>query len=139
MSTINPYINFNGNAEKAFEFYKSVFGGEFTTKMKFKDVASEHTLPPTEGEKIMHVSLPIGPNTVLMGCDVPETYGKAIVGTNFNISVSTESTEEADKLFAGLSKGGTVTMPLEKTFWGSYFGMLTDQFDIQWMVSYDYK
>ena len=87
----------------------------------------------------MHIALPIGQGTMLMGSDQPEVYGKATIGTNFYISISTESEEEANKLFNGLSAGGQVTMPLEKAFWGSYFGMFKDKIDIQWMVSYDYN
>ncbi len=139
MAAVNPYLNFNGNTEEAFNFYKSVFGGEFPMVMRFKDVPSEHKMSESEGEKIMHIALPIGLGTVLMGSDVPEAFGKAVVGTNFYISISTQSEEEANKLFNGLSAGGQVTMPMGKVFWGSYFGMFKDKFDVQWMVSYDYN
>lgn len=139
MAALNPYLNFNGNAEEAFNFYKSVFGGEFPMMMRFKDVPSEYKMGESDGEKIMHIALPIGQGTMLMGSDVPEAMGKAITGTNFYISVFTASEEEADKLFNGLSAGGQVIMALEKTFWGDYFGMLKDKFDIQWMVNYSYN
>lgn len=144
MTAVNPYLNFSGSCEEAFNFYKSVFGGEFVTVMRFKDVPSEeldesHQLPESEGEKIMHVALPIGQGTILMGSDTPAAMGSVTPGTNFSISISTDSEAEADKLFSGLSASGQATMPLNKTFWGAYFGMLTDKFGVQWMVSYDYN
>lgn len=139
MAAVNPYLNFNGNTEEAFNFYKSVFGGEFPTVMRFKDVPSEYKMSESEGEKIMHITLPIGQGTILMGSDVPEAMGKATTGTNFYISINTESEEEANKLFKGLSEAGQVTMRLEKSFWGAYFGMFKDKFGVQWMVNYDYN
>ncbi|MBA2563173.1 MAG: VOC family protein [Chitinophagaceae bacterium] len=139
MAALNPYLNFNGNAEEAFNFYKSVFGGEFPMVMRFKDVPPEHQMGESDGEKIMHIALPIGKGTVLMGSDVPEMYGKTTMGTSFYISISAESEEEANKLFNGLSADGQVTMPLEKAFWGDYFGMFKDKFGVQWMVNYDYN
>ncbi len=137
MAVINPYLMFNGNTEEAFNFYKSVFGGEFAMVMRNKDVPLENKMPGVEDDKIMHIALPIGPGNVLMGNDVPEKTDKLITGTNFFISIHTQSQDEADKLFNGLSAGGQVTMPLQNTFWGSYFGMLKDKFGVQWMVSYD--
>jgi PhnB protein len=137
MATINPYLNFSGNCEDAFNFYQSVLGGEFTTLMRFKEVPSEGNLPASEGEKIMHVALPIGPGTILMGSDRPEAMGPVTSGNNFHISVQTESEAETTRIFKGLSAGGAVSMPLQETFWGATFGMLTDQFGIQWMVNYD--
>jgi PhnB protein len=144
MKAVNPYLNFSGNCEEAFNFYKSVFGGEFLTVMRFKDVPAEeldesHQLPDSEGEKIMHVALPLGPGTILMGSDTPSTMGSVTTGTNFSISISTDNEAEATELFNKLSAGGQVTMPLDKAFWGDYFGMLTDKFGVQWMVSYDYN
>ena len=139
MATVHPYLNFNGTAEAAFTFYRSVFGGEFTFIAKFKDMPSEvPSMGADEGEKIMHVSLPIG-NTVIMGSDIPASYPAGIMGTNFNVSVNTDSEAEADKIFNGLSAGGKVLMPIAKTFWGAYFGMFTDKFGVQWMVNYDYN
>lgn len=139
MKAVNPYLNFNGNCEAAFEFYKSVFGGEFATVMRFKETPSEvMEVPASEAEKIMHMALPIGPETMLMGSDVPEGMGPFTPGTNFAISISADSEAEATALFNKLSAGGQVTMPLDKAFWGDYFGMLTDKFGVQWMVSYDY-
>ena len=140
MAQINPYINFNGNAEEAFTFYRSVFGGEFAKVMRFKELSSpEFLVSENEANKIMHISLPIGKN-ILMANDVPESMGK----TNENehrskISISAESKEEADKLFIGLSAGGTIEMPISNSPWGSYFGMFRDKFGIEWMVDYDSK
>ena len=117
--------------------FKSVFGGEFAAVMHFSEMPPEHTLPEGDLKKIMHIALPIGKTSVLMGCDVQETFGNSIIGTNFNVLVTADSKEEADKLFNGLLEGGKVTMPIQDAFWGAYFGMLTDRFDIQWMISYN--
>ena len=138
MASINPHINFNGNAEEAFIFYKSVFGGEFAKIMRFKDLSSP-AFPVAENEsnKIMHIALRIGKN-VLMANDVPEFMGKTNENENRSkIAISTKSKEEADKLFNGLSASGNIIMPMEKTFWGAYFGMFTDKFGINWMVNFD--
>jgi PhnB protein len=140
-NSINPYLTFNGNCEDAFNFYKSVFGGEFPYIGRFKDMPPMEGQPPMSeeaGNMIMHVSLPIGHDTVLMGSDSSNEWGHAThVGNNFNISVNAKSREEADRLYKGLAEGGKQTMPMNQTFWGSYFGMLTDKFDIQWMVSHE--
>jgi PhnB protein len=140
MALINPHINFNGNAEEAFTFYKSVFGGEFAKIMRFKDMASpEFPVAEKEANKIMHIALPIGKN-VLMGNDVPEILGKVDENENRSkISISAESKEEADKLFNGLSVGGQVEMPIMDSPWGSYFGMFRDKYGIEWMVDFDPK
>ena len=137
MALINPYINFNGNAEEAFRFYKSVFGGEFRNLVRFKDMPNpEFPLPAEEADKIMHITLPIGPN-VLMGNDVPSFMGTVNEMENRSkISVSTASREEADKLYKGLSAGGTVEMPLADSPWGSYFAMFRDKYGIEWTVDY---
>lgn len=138
MTTINPYLTFSGNCMEAFEFYKSVFGGEFPYVGKFKDMPENPAYPISEEdkEKIMHISLPISEETVLMGSDSSEAFGKATVpGNNFSISINSKTKEETERLFNGLSEGGQVTMPLNETFWGSYFGMFTDKFGIQWMVN----
>ena len=137
MAAVYPYINFNGNAEEAFSFYKSVFGGEFAMVMRFSDVPAEYKMPESEASRIMHIALPLSRGTLLMGSDVPESMGEVVIGTNFYVSISTDSKEEADKLFNGLSSGGKVQMPMENSFWGAYFGMLTDPFGVQWMLSYD--
>lgn len=140
MAAINPYLTFNGNCEEAFNFYKSVFGGEFPYLGRFNEMPAEYKIPEDQGEKIMHVSLPIGNGTVLMGSDNSKEYGEAtIIGNNFSISLNTDSEDEAKRLFDALSAGGKVSMPLEKTFWGALFGMLVDKFGIQWMVNFDYE
>ena len=140
MALINPHINFNGNAEEAFTFYKSVFGGEFAMIMRFKDLASDHfPVADHEAEKIMHIALPIGQN-VLMGNDAPEILGKVNENENRSkIAISAESKEEADRLFHGLSKGGVIEMPITDSPWGSYFGMFRDKYGIEWMVDFDPK
>lgn len=140
MAQINPYIHFNGNAEEAFVFYKSVFGGEFETVVRFSDMAiQEHPISDNEANKIMHIALPIGAS-ILMGSDTPEFMGRhSEQETRSKISISAESKEEADKLFNGLSAGGTVEMPIEESPWGSYFGMFRDKFGIEWMVDFDPK
>jgi len=139
MPVINPYLNFNGNTEEAFNFYRSVFGGEFATIMRFDQMPPEHKAAENEDNRILHIALPSGKGNMLMGSDVPEAYPKATAGTNFSISVSADSEEDAKKLFNSLSEGGNVMMPLEKAFWGSLFGMFSDKYGIQWMVSYDYN
>jgi PhnB protein len=138
MTLINPYINFNGNAEEAFNFYKSIFGGEFAKVMRFKDLSNpEFPVAENEANKIMHIALPIGKN-VLMANDVPESMGQVNENENRSkISISAESREEADKLFNGLSAGGTIEMPISDSPWGSYFGMFRDKYGIEWMVDFD--
>jgi PhnB protein len=140
MATINPHINFNGNAEEAFNFYKSVFGGEFAKIMRLKDLASpEFPVAPNDANKIMHIALPIGKN-ILMGNDIPESMGKVYENENRSkISISAESKEEADKIFNGLSAGGSVEFPMNDSPWGSYFGMFRDKYGIEWMVDFDSK
>lgn len=139
MPLINPHINFNGNAEEAFTFYKSVFGGEFTKIVRLKDLASaEFPVAAADQNKIMHIALPIGKSNLLMGNDVPEFLGKVNENENRSkISISAESKEEADKLFDGLSSGGQIEVPITDSPWGSYFGMFRDRFGIEWMVDYD--
>ena len=138
MGTVNPYLNFQGNTEEAFDFYKSVFGGEFALKLRFKDTPEKDRVPADEQDKLMHIALPIGKTSVLMATDALESMGHRVTpGTNSHISYHADSKEDADKIFNGLSAGGTVSVPLNQTFWGSYFGMLVDKFGISWMVSYD--
>lgn len=141
MAQINPYIHFNGNAEEAFTFYKSVFGGEFTTIARFKDMAMEgNPVSESEAEKIMHIALPIGKNSVLMASDTPSFMGTHNENENRSkIYISAESKEEADHLFNGLSAGGQVEMPISESPWGTYFGMLRDKFGFEWMVDFDAK
>jgi PhnB protein len=141
MTTVNVYLNFNGNCEEAFNFYKSVFGEEFPYIGRYKDMPPQEGMPPLSKEeenRIMHVSLPISKETMLMGSDAGGEWASNIQqGNNFAISISTDSMEEADRLFNGLSEGGKVTMPMNQTFWGDYFGMFTDKFGINWMVSFN--
>jgi len=140
MALINPYINFNGNAEEAFNFYKSVFGGEFALIIRFKDMSSpEYPVAESDAHKIMHIALPIGKN-VLMANDVPESMGKVNENENRSkISVSAQSREEADKIFNGLSAGGIIEAPIGDSPWGSYFGMFRDKYGIEWLVDFDPK
>jgi PhnB protein len=140
MAQINPHINFNGNAEEAFTFYKSVFGGDFAKIMRFKDLASaEFPVAEHEANKVMHIALPIG-KSILMANDVPEILGRTNENENRSkIAISAESKEEADKLFNGLSVGGQIEMPIADSPWGSYFGMFRDKYGIEWMVDFDPK
>jgi PhnB protein len=142
MAKINPYIHFNGNAEEAFTFYKSVFGGEIAMLVRFKDMPGDPGNPIMENEanRIMHIALPIGKFTVLMASDVPTFMGPVNENENRSkISISTESKEEADQIFNGLSVGGKVEVPIADSPWGSYFGMFRDKYGIEWMVDFDPK
>lgn len=143
MTTINVFLTFNGNCREAFEFYKSVFGGEFPYVGTFGEMPPQEGMPPIPElmkNQIMHISLPISKETVLMGSDAGGEWAPALnMGNNFSISITTDTREEADRLFNGLSDGGTIIMPLGKTFWGAYFGMWTDKFGINWMVNVDLK
>lgn len=138
MALINPHINFNGNAEEAFSFYKSVFGGEFAKIVRFKDLASAgFPVAEHEANKIMHIALPIGKN-FLMANDVPESMGRTNENENRSkILITAESKEEADKLFNGLSADGQIEMPISDSPWGSYFGMFRDKYGIEWMIDFD--
>lgn len=140
MPKLNPYLNFAGNAEEAFGFYRSVFGGEFTTVVRFKDMPMEGVRIPTQDEsKIMHIGLPIGPDQVLMASDALESLGQTLVpGNNVYISITPETKEEAKRLFEALAVGGTVEMPIADQVWGDYYGSLRDRFGVQWMVNYSY-
>jgi PhnB protein len=140
MASINPHINFNGNAEEAFKFYKSVFGGEFTKIIRFKELAGPGIpIPENEAEKIMYIALPVGKN-LLMANDVPESMGRVNENENRSkIFISAESRAEADKLFNGLSAGGTIEAPIGDSPWGTYFGMFRDKYGIEWMIDFDPK
>ena len=140
MTTINPWINFNGNAEEAFTFYKSVFGGEFAKLTRFKDLAGpEFPVAENEAQKIIYIALPIGKN-MLIANDVPESMGRVSESENRSkISIGAGSKEEAEKLFNGLSAGGTIEMPIVDSPWGTYFGMFRDKYGIEWMVEFDSK
>ncbi len=138
MAAISPYLMFDGTCEAAFAFYKSVFGGEFEDMKRYKDMST----PEMQAEsgramdRIMHVALPIGPHSVLMGCDTHPKMGTPVKGDDFNIALMPSSEAEASHLFHKLAEGGRVNMPLDKAPWGAYFGMLTDKFGIEWMVNY---
>ncbi len=140
MATINPHINFNGNAEEAFNFYKSVFGGEFGKIIRLKELSSpEFPVPESDTEKIMHISLAIGKNK-LIGNDVPSFMGQVNENENRSkISISADSREEADKIFNGLSSGGSVEVPMSDSPWGVYFGMFRDKYGIEWIVEFETK
>lgn len=142
MATVNIYLTFNGNCEEAFRFYQSVFGGDFSYLGRFKEMPKEEEnckpMDETDGDKIMHVTLPISKETCLMGSDtVGEWTSHFKQGNNFSVSINADSKEDADKLFNALSTGGQVAMPMDQTFWGAYFGMFTDKFGINWMVNFD--
>ncbi len=138
MTTINPWINFNGNSEEALTFYKSIFGGEFTKIIRFKDIASsEFPVSEADADKIMLITLPIGKSNMLMANDVPSFMGKVSENENRSkISVSAENKEEAEAIFNGLSVGGQVEVPMGESAWGTYFGMLRDKYGIEWVVEY---
>ena len=135
MKASNITIMFNGNTEDAFNFYKSVFGGEFITLQRMKDIPGDHPMSPEAAEKILYVALPVG-NSVIMGMDVPESRPPINAGNNFMVTLDTSSEEETTRFFNALAEGGNITMPLANQFWGAFFGMVTDKFGIQWMLSY---
>jgi PhnB protein len=139
MKSFNPYLNFSGNAEEAFNFYKSIFGGEFAMVMRFSDIPEKDNIPEELLDKIMHIALPVGNGNMLMASDSLEALGQKLVqGNNHYFMLGVESKTEADDLFAKLSVNGTVEMELQDTFWGDYYGSFTDQFGIQWMIDYEY-
>lgn len=141
MALINPHILFKGNTLEAFEYYRSVFGGEFTKIIRLKDLPVNPQYPVTEsaGNKIVHIGLPIGNAGMLMGSDVAEQFmdHELITGNRYTISIKAQSKEEADRLFEKLSAGGEVEMPLEESLWGTSFAMFSDKYGIQWMLDYD--
>jgi len=141
MATVNAYLTFNGSCEAAFQFYKSVFGGEFATFSTFGDMPpmEGHELPDSAKKMVMHVALPISKETVLMGSDANPMMGIVTIGQNISLAVGADSKEEADRIFNSLSEGGEITMPIADMFWGAYFGMLKDKFANVWMVNFDYK
>ena len=140
MTKLNTYLNFAGNAEEAFGFYKSVFGGSFTSIVRFKDMPMEGVkIPKKDENKIMHIALPIGRDDVLMASDTLESLGQTLIqGNNVYISVHPETKEEADRIFKALSAGGTIEMPIANQPWGDYWGSFRDRFGVQWMVDYAY-
>lgn len=139
MAIINPYLNYNGNTEEAFNFYKSVFGGEFKMIVRFKDMPHhEQPLSESDANKIMHIALPVGKNNILMATDFIESIGQKMKESNrYSISINAESKDEANKLFNGLSEGGQIEVPIADSPWGSYFGLFKDKFGIQWLVDFD--
>jgi PhnB protein len=140
MTTVNPYLTFNGNCEDAFNFYKSVFGGEFTYFGRFKEMPDDTVVPEEFKEKILHVSLPVSNETVLMGSDTDPVFAPTVTpGNNISLSINAETEDDAKRFFSALSDGGRIIMPLEKTFWGALYGMFTDKFGINWIVNYDYN
>ena len=143
MAKINPHLLFKGNTEEAFEFYKSVFGGEFAKIMRLKDLPGDPNNPISEsqGNKIMNIALPIGKSNILMGSDVAEQFmdQELVTGNRHTIAISAESKEEAEKIFNGLSVDGFIEIPLAESHWGSYFGMFSDKYGIQWMIDFDPK
>jgi PhnB protein len=141
MATLNSYLNFDGTAEAAFNFYKSIFGGEFQMLQFIKDMpGGADNFPENERNRVMHVALPIGDGSILMASDIlPSAGHKLHVGNNHFINITPKSEEEATKLFQALSADGQITMPLEKMFWGALFGTCTDKFGVQWMVNYQLK
>ena len=135
MTKLNPYLSFNGNAEEAFNFYKSVFGGDFGALMRWGDNAEAcKEMSDTDKNLIMHISLPVG-DSVIMASDSP--MGPLNVGNNFNVAISPETRQDADRFFSGLSEGGNVTCPMQDMFWGGYFGSFTDKFGINWLINHD--
>ena len=141
MAQINPHINFNGNAEEAFTFYKSAFGGEFTKIVRFKDLASaDFPVAEKEENKIMHIALRIGEHSLLMANDVPEIMGKTNENENRSkIVISADSKQQADKLFSGLAAGGQIEAPIGDSPWGTYFGCFRDKYGIEWIVEFEPK
>lgn len=138
MTKLNTYLNFPGNTEEAFNFYKSVFGGEFTSVTRFKDMEIEGlTVPEEDQDKIMHMGLPIGEHNVLMATDTLASLGQELVqGNNVYISVHPSSKEEADRIFDALSEGADIEMAMAQQAWGDYYGSLKDKFGVKWMVNY---
>lgn len=140
-TTVNVYLTFNGDCKEAFDFYKSVFGGEYTNISTFGEMPPQEGMPPVpddEKDLIMHVALPISKETMLMGSDTGAEWARNFKkGNNFSISINTASKQDADRIFNELSDGGKVMMPMDNTFWGSYFGMFSDKFGINWMVSFE--
>jgi len=143
MTTVNVYLTFNGNCRTAFEFYKSVFGGDFQYVGTFSEIPEQEGMPSIPDEmkdQIMHISLPISKETILMGSDAGGDWApKLIMGNNFSVSVLTDDKQEAERVFNALAEGGNITMPLSNQFWGAYYGMLTDKYGINWMVNCDLK
>lgn len=139
MAKIDPYLIFNGDCGAAFDFYRSIFGGDFAAKMKFSDMPGDQPCPTDDASKVLHVSLPVGSGTILMGSDCPSSQPPVAMGNNIMLSISPDSKEDADRIFAALSAGGVAKLPMQDMFWGAYFGMLSDKFGINWQINFDTK
>jgi len=140
MLNINAYLHFMGKTEEAMNFYKSILGGEFTIFGRFRDVPGAENMNPEDQKKIMHISLTTKNGIVIMVTDSLESMGQQVnLGNNVHLCIQAESETEVDKLFAALSAGGKVEMPVNKTFWGAYFGMCQDKYGVQWMINYTYN
>ena len=139
MKNLNIYIHFKNKCEEAFSFYQSVLGGEYSAFSRYGEMPPQEGMPPLSEEDkhlVLHVSLPVGNQTMLMGSDMAGPWGNGLSeGNNFAVSLHPDNKEEADQVFQGLSKDGKVTMPMQDTFWGSYFGSCEDQFGINWMIN----
>ncbi len=139
MKAFHPYLNFPGTTEHAFQFYRSVFGGEFANLQRFGDLPNADQTPAEDRNKILHISLPLPNGTVLMATDACDSLGhKLQVGNNFYINIDADDETEVTKLFTALSAGGKIEMTPQKTFWGAFFAMCTDRFGVQWMMNYTY-
>ncbi|MEP6947417.1 MAG: VOC family protein [Acidobacteriota bacterium] len=138
MAAVNAYLSFDGNCEEAFEFYRSVFGGEFAMMSRFGDLDWGMPIPDDEKLKVMHVALPIG-GTVLMGSDVPTSMGPVTRGSSQSLAIGAASEDEARRIFAELSAGGNITMKFDKAPWGALFGGFTDKFGFSWMINFDFN
>ena len=139
MRGISVYLHFNGNCEEAFLFYQSIFGGEFKNLSRYKDAPAENAPPDQDLNKIMHVTLPLGSHSDLLGSDIPGAFPKSVQGSNYYVHINAESEEEAKRFFDLLNQGGVIAMPIDHTFWGAYFGMVIDKYGVQWMVNYEHK
>jgi PhnB protein len=139
MKTISVYLNFNGNTEEAFNFYRWIFGGEFSAMQRYKEMPGSDKFPPKDQNKIMHIALPLGKAGTIFGSDVPESMlGQLMFGTNANIMIEADSEDEVYRLFKALSEGGKSVMPVQKMFWGALYGACSDKFGVQWMFNYTY-
>lgn len=139
MQGTDIYLHFSGNSLEAFTFYKTIFGGEFITAQRFKDVPGSDKMSPENQERMMHISLRLTPHTILMATDRFDENNDLKFGNNFHICLQADSEKEADKLFQSLAKGGRIEMPMNKTFWGAYFGMCEDKFGVLWMINYTFQ
>lgn len=136
MKDMQPYLHFMGTAEAAMKFYRKVFGGEFLTFTRFKDIPGGEKMAPEDQEKFVHINLAVGKGLNIMATDMPAAKEHIVFGNSYHICINTDSEEETDRIFNELSEGGKIEMPLNRTFWGAYFGMLRDKFEVQWMINH---